>query len=307
MDPTLPFPIAIADSVEALRARIAAWRKTGESVALVPTMGALHEGHLSLVRTAREHADRVVVSIFVNPTQFSPNEDLARYPRTFDADCAALADLADLVFAPEPETMYPPGSCTMVQLKGPATVELEDRFRPTHFTGVATVVAKLLVQSLPDVAIFGEKDYQQLKVIMRMAQDLFLPVRILGGATVREPDGLAMSSRNRYLTPEERRRAPSLHSVMQACAADVQAGIAPDEAVATAQRMLAEKGFAIDYLALRDAATLEAPSSSTPSSSTPLPGTPLPGTPLRLLAAVRLGQTRLIDNIPVTGLPSSPV
>lgn len=302
MDPTLPFPIAIADSVEALRARIAAWRKAGEGVALVPTMGALHDGHLSLVRTAREQADRVVVSIFVNPTQFSPNEDLARYPRTFDADCAALADLADLVFAPAPETMYPPGSCTMIQLEGPATAGLEDRFRPTHFTGVATVVAKLLVQSLPDVAIFGEKDYQQLKVILRMAQDLFLPVRILGGATVREPDGLAMSSRNRYLTPEERCLAPRLHAQMQACAADIQAGTAPDEAVASAEKALAQQGFAIDYLALRDAATLEAPSPGTSSV-----GIPSVGIPLRLLAAVRLGQTRLIDNIPVAGPPTSPV
>ena len=181
MNPERPSPIAVAGTVVELRGHVAAWRTAGESVALVPTMGALHEGHLSLVRMAREQAERVVVSIFVNPTQFSPNEDLARYPRTFEADCAALGPLADLVFAPAAETMYPPGSCTMIQLEGPATAGLEDRFRPTHFTGVATVVAKLLVQCLPDVAIFGEKDYQQLKVIMRMAQDLFLPVRILGG------------------------------------------------------------------------------------------------------------------------------
>lgn len=288
MNPTRPSPIAVAGTVADLRGRIAAWRAVGESVALVPTMGALHAGHLSLVRTAREQADRVVVSIFVNPTQFSPNEDLARYPRTFEADCAALGPLADLVFAPSAETMYPPGSCTMIQLEGPATAGLEDRFRPTHFTGVATVVAKLLVQSLPDVAIFGEKDYQQLKVIMRMAQDLFLPVRILGGETVREPDGLAMSSRNRYLNAGERAVAPRLHARMQACAEALRTGSNPDSALAAAEENLAAEGFALDYLALRDAATL-APAS--------------PGAPLRLLAAARLGETRLIDNIPVAILP----
>jgi pantoate--beta-alanine ligase len=291
MNHTSASPIDIAGTVADLRQRIAAWRASGESVALVPTMGALHEGHLSLVRTAREQADRVVVSIFVNPTQFSPNEDLARYPRTFDADCAALAPLADLVFAPAADAMYPPGSCTMVHLEGPASAGLEDRFRPTHFTGVATVVAKLLVQSLPDVAIFGEKDYQQLKVIMRMAQDLFLPVRILGGETVREPDGLAMSSRNRYLTAGERAVAPRLHAVMQDCAEALRIGAGPDETLAAAKENLAADGFVLDYLALRDAATL-APAA--------------PGAPLRLLAAARLGETRLIDNIPVMPLPGKP-
>jgi len=288
MNSERPSPIAVAGTVVELRGHVAAWRTAGESVALVPTMGALHEGHLSLVRMAREQAERVVVSIFVNPTQFSPNEDLARYPRTFEADCAALGPLADLVFAPAAETMYPPGSCTMIQLEGPATAGLEDRFRPTHFTGVATVVAKLLVQCLPDVAIFGEKDYQQLKVIMRMAQDLFLPVRILGGETVREADGLAMSSRNRYLAARERAVAPRLHAQMQACAKALQTGSNPDRALAAAEENLAADGFALDYLALRDAATL-APAA--------------PGAALRLLAAARLGGTRLIDNIPVMPLP----
>jgi len=290
MNPTRPSPIDIAGTVVDLRTRIATWRASGESVALVPTMGALHEGHLSLVRLAKEQADRVVVSIFVNPTQFSPNEDLARYPRTFEADCAALGPLADLVFAPSAEEMYPPGSCTMVHLEGPATAGLEDRFRPTHFTGVATVVAKLLVQSLPDVAIFGEKDYQQLKVIMRMAQDLFLPVRILGGETVREPDGLAMSSRNRYLTAGERAVAPRLYGHMQTCSRALQAGASPDRALAEAEQGLAGDGFALDYLALRDATTL---------------GPATPGAALRLLAAARLGETRLIDNIHIAAPPGN--
>ena len=285
MDPMLPFPIAIADSVEALRARIAAWRKTGESVALVPTMGALHEGHLSLVRTAREHADRVVVSIFVNPTQFSPNEDLARYPRTFDADCAALADLADLVFAPEPETMYPPGSCTMVQLKGPATVELEDRFRPTHFTGVATVVAKLLVQSLPDVAIFGEKDYQQLLVVRQIVSDLALPVKIIAGETVRETDGLALSSRNRYLAPQERMQAGRLNVILRDLANALEDGEPLGAALAHARALAGEVFDAVDYIEVRDALTLAA-----------LPAGRL-DRPARVLAAVRAGSTRLIDNM----------
>lgn len=274
----------VADDVPALRAAVARWRAAGERVALVPTMGALHEGHLSLVRRAREEADRVVVSIFVNPTQFGPGEDLARYPRTFAEDCAALAPIADLVFAPAPEVMYPPGSSSMISLEGPAAAGLEDAFRPGHFRGVATVVAKLLLQCGPDLALFGEKDYQQLKVIMRMAEDLFIPVRILGGETVREPDGLALSSRNRYLAADERVRAPLLHETMQACAAAIRAGEAPDTAIKSACDALAEAGFAVDYLALRDAESL---------------GPADPDRPRRLLAAAKLGETRLIDNIAV--------
>ncbi len=274
----------VAEDVAALREAVARWRAAGDRVALVPTMGALHEGHLSLVRRAREEAERVVVSIFVNPTQFGPDEDLARYPRTFAADCAALAPIADLVFAPQPEEMYPPGSSSMISLEGPAAAGLEDAVRPGHFRGVATVVAKLLLQCGADVALFGEKDYQQLKVIIRMVEDLFIPVRILGGETVREADGLALSSRNRYLAADERARAPLLHAGMQACAAAIRAGEAPDTAIAKACDSLAQAGFAVDYLALRDAESL---------------GAPDPARARRLLAAAKLGETRLIDNIAV--------
>ena len=278
--------IATAADVAMLRRALAGWRRAGERIALVPTMGALHEGHLALVRLARAEAERVVVSIFVNPTQFAPNEDFSAYPRTLDEDLAKLAGLADLVFTPAADEMYPPGSATTVSVAGPATVGLEDRFRPTHFAGVATVVAKLLVQALPDVAIFGEKDFQQLKVIARMARDLHLPVSILGGATLREPDGVALSSRNRYLSPAERAVAPRLHHALQEGAAAIRAGAAPAEAAAEAAAALAASGFAVDYVAARDAETLE-------SVASPAAG------PVRLLAAARLGRTRLIDNIAV--------
>jgi pantoate--beta-alanine ligase len=278
--------IATAPDVAVLRRALAGWRRAGERIALVPTMGALHEGHLALARLARAEAERVVVSIFVNPTQFAPNEDFSAYPRTLAEDLTKLAGLADLVFTPAVDEMYPPGSATTVSVAGPATVGLEDRFRPTHFGGVATVVAKLLVQALPDLAIFGEKDFQQLKVIMRMARDLHLPVHILGGATVREGDGLALSSRNRYLSAEERSVAPSLHRALQDCATAVRAGAAPSEAAAKATEALTDSGFAVDYVEARHAETLE------PVAS------PAAG-PVRLLAAARLGRTRLIDNIAV--------
>jgi pantoate--beta-alanine ligase len=278
--------IVTAPDVASLRRALAGWRRAGERVALVPTMGALHEGHLALVRLARTEAEKVVVSIFVNPTQFAPNEDFSAYPRTLDEDLTKLAGLADLVFTPAADEMYPPGSATTVSVAGPATVGLEDRFRPTHFAGVATVVAKLLVQALPDVAIFGEKDFQQLKVIARMARDLHLPVSIRGGVTEREPDGLALSSRNRYLSPAERARAPRLHRALREGAAAIRAGAAPNTAAAEAAAALAAAGFAVDYVAARDAGTLE------PVAS------PAAG-PVRLLAAARLGRTRLIDNIAV--------
>lgn len=279
--------MAIATAtVELLRRAVAEWRSDRARVALVPTMGALHEGHLALVRLARAEAERVVVSIFVNPTQFAPNEDFSAYPRTLNDDLAKLAGLADLVFTPAVDEMYPPGSATTVSLAGPAAVGLEDRFRPTHFQGVATVVAKLLIQAMPDVAIFGEKDFQQLKVIARMARDLHLPVRILGGATMREPDGLALSSRNRYLSAEERATAPRLHRALQDGAAAIRAGADPAAAATAAEAALAASGFAVDYVAARHAETLE------PIAS------PKTG-PIRLLAAARIGRTRLIDNIAV--------
>jgi pantoate--beta-alanine ligase len=278
--------IPTAPNVKALRRRIASWREAGERVALVPTMGALHVGHLALARLARRRADRVVVSIFVNPTQFAPNEDFSAYPRMLKEDARKLAGLADLIFTPTVDEMYPEGSATTVSLAGPAAAGLEDRFRPTHFQGVATVVAKLLIQAMPDIAIFGEKDFQQLKVVTRMARDLHIPVRIIGGTTVREPDGLALSSRNRYLKPDERARAPRLHQALQACADAIRAGADPAQAVEEARRALASAGFEVDYVEARDAETL-APLSAGGQS------------PIRLLAAARLGRTRLIDNIPV--------
>lgn len=276
--------IAIVGTVDDLRAQVAAWRAAGEKVALVPTMGALHVGHISLVHLARAHADRVVVSIFVNPTQFAPTEDLAQYPRTFKADCTALSGVADLVYAPDADTMYPEGACTAVELEGPAKAGLEDRFRPTHFRGVATVVAKLLIQAMPDFAVFGEKDYQQLKVVTRMARDLFIPVTILPAPTMREGDGLALSSRNRYLDAAQRALAPVIHAALVECAERIRNGTAIEGAVDDARARIAAAGFAIDYVEARDADDL---------------GPAVAGRPLRQLVAATIGRTRLIDNLAV--------
>jgi pantoate--beta-alanine ligase len=278
--------IAVVETVAQLRTRVGVWRREGERVALVPTMGALHEGHLSLVREARLLGCRIVVSIFVNPTQFGPSEDFSRYPRTFGQDCEMLdKEGAHLVFAPSVDEMYPAGFATTVRLSGPAAAGLEDRFRPTHFEGVATIVAKLLGQTMPDVAFFGQKDYQQLKVVTRMARDLDLPVRIIGGETVREANGLAMSSRNRYLSPEERQKAPLIHKTLNDAAARIRSGTDADLAASDARDRLAAEGFALDYLEARNADSLA-------------PLTVEPG-PVRLLVAARLGATRLIDNIAV--------
>ena len=276
----------IVRSVADLRAKITAWRLAGETVAMVPTMGALHDGHLSLVEEGFRRATHVVVSIFVNPTQFAPHEDFQTYPRTEGTDVDKLAALGtDIVFAPNALEMYPLGSVTRVEVAGPA-LGLETDFRPHFFGGVATVVAKLLVACLPDVAIFGEKDYQQLAVVRQMVRDLMLPVEIVGGATVREADGLAMSSRNAYLSAEERVVAPRLHAEMQKVAATVRAGGDGAAALASAREALLGAGFRkVDYLEIRNAVTLAPPSE--------------PGEPLRLLAALWLGQTRLIDNMAV--------
>jgi pantoate--beta-alanine ligase len=279
------FPLPVAPDVRMLRQTVAQWRESGDAVALVPTMGALHEGHLSLVRLARRHARRVVVSIFVNPTQFSPGEDFSKYPRTFEEDCGRLQGEADLVFAPAVEEMYPAGDVTTVCPLGPAAAGLEDRFRPDHFTAVATVVAKLLLQALPDVAVFGEKDYQQLQIVTRMVIDLHFPVRIVPGPTLREPNGLAMSSRNRYLSAEERSRAALIHSVLAECAAAIRAGQDTERSLAYGRNRIEAAGFNLDYLEVRDAETLAKPSD--------------PSRGLRILVAARLGSTRLIDNLPV--------
>ncbi|AOO84703.1 pantoate--beta-alanine ligase [Bosea vaviloviae] len=270
-----------------MRAKVAAWHAAGEKVALVPTMGALHQGHIALVKEAQRHARRVITSIFVNPTQFAPHEDFKKYPRTFDQDCAMLAEAqADAVFFPQVEQMYPPGFATRILLLGPAAVGLDDRFRPTHFEGVATVCCKLFTQSQADCAVFGEKDYQQLKVVTRMAADLDLGIEIVPLPTFREPDGLAMSSRNRYLSAEHRALAPLLHKVMQELAARLRNRDDLFKAVTEAQGEIISAGFELDYLEARHADTLAAVTS-------------LADGPIRLLVAARIGGTRLIDNIGV--------
>ncbi len=277
---------AIHPTVALIRQRSAGWRRDGLTSALVPTMGALHDGHLALVRAAREAADRVIVSIFVNPTQFAPGEDFAAYPRNMDADLARLAQAGvDAVFAPNAGEMYPEGFSTTVSPGGPAA-GLESDFRPHFFQGVATVVAKLFLATQPDIAVFGEKDYQQLLVVKRMAADLNIPVEVRGHPTEREPDGLAMSSRNAYLSSAERSIAPRLHQALQTAAEAIRAGRGPDAAVADARQSLAEAGFTVDYVALRNAETLAKVID-------------VDNEPLRLLAAAKLSRTRLIDNIPV--------
>ena len=280
--------IEVARSIAALDRALQRLKRAGK-VALVPTMGALHEGHFALVRQANRRADKVIVSIFVNPTQFGPTEDFAAYPRTMRRDLTALGKLdagVDLVWAPSAAVMYPDGFATRIVPEGAALAGLEDRFRPHFFAGVATVVAKLFTQCRPDVAIFGEKDFQQLMVVTRMARDLDLPVRVVGIPTVREADGLARSSRNAYLSREEREIAPTLHRVLVRCAEKIAAGGAIAPTLAAGRKTIAQAGFALDYLEARHAETL-APAASAR------------GRPMRLLVAARLGKTRLIDNIGV--------
>ncbi len=274
---------AIAD----LRRRIAAWRAAGEAVALVPTMGALHAGHLALVEAARARCRRVVATIFVNPAQFAPEEDLGSYPRTEREDAAKLAARGvDLLFAPPVAEVYPQGFATTVRVAG-VSEGLCGASRPGHFEGVATVVAKLLNQSLPDAAFFGEKDYQQLLLIRRLAADLDIPVAIVGVPTVREADGLALSSRNAYLSAAERGVAPALHRTLARLAAALEAGDGDGAGIVAGGRAALDRaGFtSVEYLELRDAATL-APIAALER-------------PARLLAAAWLGHTRLIDNLPV--------
>jgi pantoate--beta-alanine ligase len=273
--------------VSDLRAAVSRARSKGKRVALVPTMGALHPGHLALVRLARRRAAFVVVSIFVNPAQFAPNEDFGSYPRTWDADMAALARLkVDAVWAPSVATMYPRGFQTRIMPGGPALAGLEDRFRPHFFGGVCTVVAKLLMQAQPDFATFGEKDYQQLKVVTAMARDLDIPARIVGLSTVREPDGLALSSRNAYLTGSERATAPTLYRVLKECAARIRKGTSIGTVLDQGRATIEGAGFAVDYLEARHAETLE-------------PVAALANGRVRLLVAAKIGRTRLIDNIAV--------
>ncbi len=277
--------LPIARSVADLRAEAAGWRRQGLRIGLVPTMGALHEGHLSLIDLARAKADRVVVSIFVNPTQFAPHEDFGAYPRREAADAEKLSGRADLLFAPATAEVYPAGFSTTISVAG-VSEPLEGQFRPTHFAGVATVVAKLILQTSPDIACFGEKDWQQLQVIRRMVADLDIPVEILGGPILREKDGLAMSSRNVYLSPDERKAAGRLNVVLRETAAKVAKGAIIPEATRDGADAIRVLGFDhVDYLDVRDAATLEI-----------FPSGRVTG-PARILVAAKIGRTRLIDNM----------
>jgi pantoate--beta-alanine ligase len=278
--------VKIARTPAELRAVARRWRADGHRYALVPTMGALHPGHLALVTEAFRHADAVAASIFINPRQFGRHEDLSRYPRNEAEDCAKLAKAGvTLVYAPVPETMYPPGFTTTVTLAGPAKAGLEDKFRPGFLPGVATVVSKLLAVSEADFAMFGEKDYQQLKVVTQLARDLNLAADIIAVPTVREPDGLALSSRNAYLASRQRAAAPQLYSTLIEAARAIGSGEPVSRAMAAARRKLAKAGFRVDYVACRNAETLAAVKS--------------PSEPMRLLAAAWLGKTRLIDNVAV--------
>jgi len=276
-----------ASHIVELRLRVRLWRNKGDRVALVPTMGALHEGHLAHVRAAKAKAERVVVSVFVNPAQFAPHEDLARYPRDLAKDRAMLEQQgeADLIYAPDAREMYPQGFATHVAVDGPAS-GLETDFRPHFFSGVATVVTKLFVQCAPDFATFGEKDYQQLQVVKRLVKDLDLPLEIMPVPTIREPDGLALSSRNAYLTVEQRKIAANLNRVLRAAGDEAKAGTPIAQAESQGAAALLNAGFdRVDYLSVRDAETL-APINTLDR-------------PARVLAAARIGGVRLIDNMAV--------
>jgi pantoate--beta-alanine ligase len=278
---------AVVTTVAALRKAVAKLRSRSRRVALVPTMGALHEGHLALVRQARRRAGAVVVSIFVNPRQFAPHEDFASYPRDVARDIERLAPLGvDLIWAPDAEAMYPQGFSTAIAPGGPALAGLEDTYRPHFFGGVTTVVCKLFLQVAPDIALFGQKDYQQLKVVTRMAADLDIPLTVVGCPTVREKDGLALSSRNVYLSAAERTAAPTLHRVLQESAEAIRDGKPIARVLDRGRAEIARAGFKIDYLEARHAETLA-------------PVETAKGTPIRLLVAAKLGTTRLIDNLGV--------
>ena len=276
----------VARSVTDLRAAVAHWRAAGETVAVVPTMGALHDGHLSLAHRARQGCDRVITTIFVNPKQFNNPEDLKKYPRSEEADARLLATVpVDAIFAPSVEEVYPDGFITNVTMQGVAQ-PLEGHMRPGHFDGVATVVTKLFGMTLADKGYFGQKDWQQLQVVLRLVRDLNIPVQVIGCETIREADGLAMSSRNVRLTPEGRLKAPVLYAAISRAADDIRAGHADRMAIREAAETMRAAGFErVEYIELRDAETLM------PSDD--------PRRPRRMLAAAWLDGVRLIDNIPV--------
>jgi len=277
--------LVVATALQELRAIVAGWKREGLRVGFVPTMGNLHAGHFSLVDLARRHADRVVASVFVNPTQFGPGEDFGRYPRTPEADAAGLETAGcDLLWLPSVETMYPFGADHTVRVQVPGiTAALEGEHRPGHFDGVATVVARLFNQVQPDIAAFGRKDFQQLAVIRYLVRDLAFPIELLAGDTLREADGLAMSSRNQYLSADERPRAAEIHRTLQAMRAASIAGEPRAQVEAAARARLEEAGFAVDYAVVRTPELAVAPEGG-------------PGPRVALIAA-RLGRTRLIDNL----------
>lgn len=269
-----------------LRRTVQAWRDAGETVALVPTMGALHEGHLALVDEAKLHADRVIVSIFVNPTQFAPHEDFHQYPRPIESDLEKLAGVgADAAWVPTVDTMYPNGPVTNVSIDGAFAKVMDGQARPGHFDGVATVVAILFDQVRPHVAIFGEKDYQQLMLIRRLVDQFGIEVEIIGMPIKREADGLAMSSRNQYLSKTERSIAPALHDALQKAARGLISGRKVKDILRAQKETLNQRGFLVEYFELRDPKTLETMFEYKP--------------PARLFVAAALGTTRLIDNIAV--------
>ena len=274
----------ISTDLSDLRTRVAAWKREGQRVGFVPTMGNLHAGHFSLVKLARKHADKVVASVFVNPTQFGPSEDFARYPRTPEADAAGLADAGcEMLWMPTVEAMYPYGPQGAVHMRVPGVTDvLEGAHRPGHFDGVATVVSRLFNQVAPDVAAFGRKDYQQLAVIRYMARDLSFPIDILAGDTLREDDGLAMSSRNQYLSAEERPKAALIHRTLQLMRERLEAGRSRHSVEDEAGADLRAGGFEVDYAAIR------APDLTEPGDA---------AGPRVALIAARLGRTRLIDNL----------
>ena len=276
----------IVRNVVSLRRETAKWKIDGLTYAIVPTMGALHEGHLDLVREGLKRADRVIVSIFVNPKQFGVKEDLSRYPRDEEGDVEKLnAEGVQLIYAPTPDNIYPIGYSTMVHIQGPAKAGLDDKFRPQFFDGVATIVSKLFIQSGANFAMFGQKDYQQLQVVTRMAKDLDIPIEVIGVETRREEDGLAMSSRNRYLSKTERTQATAIYKNLMQAAEKIRSGVNQQTATRAASRSLTTLGFKVDYVTARNAETLGVPENS--------------AEPLRLIAAAWLGKTRLIDNIAV--------
>lgn len=292
MNSTQETPVEIIRTRSELQARVRAWKQAGETVGFVPTMGALHGGHLSLIEKAQEKATRTVASIFVNPAQFAPGEDFDTYPRREDEDIARLASVnCSAVYLPSVAEMYPEGSLTNVRVESMSDL-LDGIYRPHFFYGVATVVARLFLHAQPDVAVFGEKDYQQLQIIRRMVVDLGFPIEIIGAETKRDADGLAQSSRNLYLSADERRAAGAIFAAMHRASVRLSLGVVPGEALKEAESHILKAGFgSIDYVTLVDPATLLALPADAAMSE---------GAVARLLVAARLGKTRLIDNISVT-------